>query len=275
MHSLLCRGSSHLALKTKEDTSQQGCSCGRMSGNYRQTASSATQVTVLTKRICRSLCRKVPPSLEKTLPCGNLYRNQECLGQGPDQSCHHKSQASFTMPQGAKCTSVPRDGEQDRMEIGERQLFLSQVPSTVWGAGSCRRQKGEWQVYLMPFIRPPAAETVNHGSSQPRWSHHPKELHLRAEGRRLARREVGLCMKGMQSGKPSFTEFGPPILVALHPSVLPGQDSMTHLGMAGTSLLSWWRKQARFKLLYSCFQLLSSSQPSSRLMPITCLCNVQ
>lgn len=73
----------------------------------------------------------------------------------------------------------------------------------------------------------------------------------------------------------SITVFGPPILVALDPSVLPGQDSMTHLGMAGTSLLSWWRKQTYFKPLCSCFQLLSSSQLSSWLMPISLLCNLE
>lgn len=48
-HSPLCRGSSHLVSKTKEkDTSQQGCNCGGMPGNYRQIAS-ATQVTVITE----------------------------------------------------------------------------------------------------------------------------------------------------------------------------------------------------------------------------------
>lgn len=39
----------------------------------------------------------------------------------------------------------------------------------------------------MPFIKPPAAETASHGSSQHGWGHHLGELHPRAEGRRLAR----------------------------------------------------------------------------------------
>lgn len=56
----------------------------------------------------------------------------------------------------------------------------------------------------MPFIKPPAAETASHGSSQHGWSCHPRELHPRAEGRRLAKREVGLCMKRMPTGKPNI-----------------------------------------------------------------------
>lgn len=60
----------------------------------------------------------------------------------------------------------------------------------------------------MPLIKPPAADTVSHGSSQLSWSHHLRELQLRAEGRRLARRGVELCMKGTQTGKLNITLLG-------------------------------------------------------------------
>lgn len=163
-----------------------------------------------------------------------------------------------------------KEGNREKVALSSPSLFHCLGTRELWEAA-----EGEQEVYLMPVIKPPAAGPVSHGSSQPSWSHHLRELHLRAEGRRLARREVELCMKGMQTGKPSITVFGPPILVVLHSSVQPGQDRMTHLRVAGTSLLSWWRNQAHFKPLCSCPQLLSSSQPSSWLMPISLLHSVE
>lgn len=53
---------------------------------------------------------------------------------------------------------VPGGGGRGRMEVGERQFFPPQVPSTAWGAGSCGRWRCEREIYLVPFIKPPAAE---------------------------------------------------------------------------------------------------------------------
>lgn len=61
--------SSHLALKTKEDTSQQGCNRGGMPGYYRHIASSATQVTVLTQSF--KVCFKVFVKESATFPGKN------------------------------------------------------------------------------------------------------------------------------------------------------------------------------------------------------------
>lgn len=82
-------------------------------------------------------------------------------------------------------------------------------------------------------------------------------------------------MKWMHTGKLSISVwatnsggFGPQC------PAWPGKHD-TPGGSRETSLLSWWRNQAHFKPLCSCSQLLSSSQPSLWLMPISLLCNVE